>query len=289
MGVAVAVIKKNNWQISQFSVLPGFKCGLSITLLWLAAMVVLPLILLILSVQQMHWNEFLQTITSQRVTASLLLSFKMAAIATLVNILFGLLLAWVLVRYDFYGKKLLNALIDLPFALPTAVAGIALATLYAPTGLFGQALAHLGIQVAYTPTGITMALIFVSLPFVVRAIQPVLANFDPSYEEAAAILGASKWTTLRKVILPSLLPAIIGGAGMGFARCLGEYGSVIFIAGNVPLVSEIAPLIIMSKLDLYDVQGASAIALLMLSISFVFILLINIAQWSVSKKMQPKT
>jgi len=169
----------------------------------------------------------------------------------------------------------------------TAVAGIALASLYAPTGLIGQWLSHLGIQLAYTPSGIEIALIFVSLPFTVRAIQPVLANLDPSYEEAAQILGASRLTTLRKVIIPAVLPALIGGAGMGFARSLGEYGSVIFIAGNVPLVSEIAPLIIMSKLDLYDVQGASVVALLMLAISFLLILFINLAQWSVAKRISP--
>lgn len=277
----------NFWRNSrQYSVLPGFKAGLTITLLWLSSMVLLPLVLLILSVMKMSWAEFIQVISSERVVASVLLSFKMAAIATLVNIIFGFLLAWVLVRYDFVGKKVINALIDLPFALPTAVAGIALATLYSPNGLFGQVLAKIGIQVAYTPMGITMALIFVSFPFVVRAIQPVLASFDPSYEEAATILGASKLTRLRRVILPSVLPAMIGGAGMGFARSLGEYGSVIFIAGNVPLVSEIAPLIIMSKLDLYDVQGASAIALLMLSISFILILFINILQWSVGKHIR---
>lgn len=281
-GDFVSIFRASN----QVSVLPGFKSGLTITLFWLGSMVLLPLVLLILSVIQMSWAEFIQTIHTDRIIASILLSFKMAGIATIINILFGFLLAWVLVRYDFFGKKLINALIDLPFALPTAVAGIALATLYSPNGLFGQVLQHIGVQIAYTPAGITMALIFVSLPFVVRAIQPVLANFDASYEEAATILGASKFTTLRRVIIPNLLPAIIGGAGMGFARSLGEYGSVIFIAGNVPLVSEIAPLIIMSKLDLYDVQGASAIALLMLSISFILILLINILQWSFAKHLQ---
>lgn len=270
----------------QRSVLPGFKAGLTITLLWLGSMVLLPLVLLILSVTSMSWEAFSQTVTSDRVIASILLSFKMAGIATLINLLFGFLLAWVLERYDFWGKKLINALIDLPFALPTAVAGIALATLYAPNGLFGQALQQIGVQIAYRPAGITMALIFVSLPFVVRAIQPVLANFDASYEEAASILGASKWTILRRVIIPSLLPAIVGGAGMGFARSLGEYGSVIFIAGNIPLVSEIAPLIIMSKLDLYDIQGAAAIAVVMLSISFILILLINMLQWSLAKHLQ---
>jgi len=264
------------------TVLPGFKRSILITLAWLGSMVLLPLTLLVLTAWQLKWADIVQIITSERVISSLTLSFEMAAIATLINIVFGFLLAWVLVRYDFPGKNLV-----LPFALPTAVAGIALASLYAPTGLIGQWLSHLGIQLAYTPSGIAIALIFVSLPFTVRAIQSVLANLDPSYEEAAQILGASRLTTLRKVIIPAVLPALIGGAGMGFARSLGEYGSVIFIAGNVPLVSEIAPLIIMSKLDLYDVQGASVVALLMLAISFLLILFINLAQWSVAKRISP--
>ncbi|WP_109077211.1 sulfate ABC transporter permease subunit CysT [Aggregatibacter kilianii] len=267
------------------TVLPGFKRGMFITLGWLGSMVVLPLILLFFSALQLDWQSIWQIIGSERVIASILLSFRMALVATLINVIFGFLLAWILVRYDFPGKSFVNGFIDLPFALPTAVAGIALASLYAPTGLIGGLLEKMGIQIAYTPSGIAIALIFVSLPFVVRAIQPVLANLDPAFEEAAQILGAGKLTILRKVIIPALLPAIIGGAGMGFARSLGEYGSVIFIAGNVPLVSEIAPLIIMSKLDLYDVQGASVVALLMLVISFALIFLINLAQWTVAKRM----
>ncbi len=266
-------------------VLPGFKRGLFFTTLWLFSMLILPLLLLIATALQLDFAQIWEIAVSDRVVASLLLSFKIAFIATLVNLFFGFILAWILVRYDFLGKKILNALIDLPFALPTAVAGIALSALYAPTGFFGQLFAKFNLQIAYTPSGITVALIFVSLPFVVRAIQPVLEKLDSSYEEAAQILGASKWTIVTKVIIPQLLPAMIGGAGMGFARSLGEYGSVIFIAGNVPLVSEIAPLIIMSKLDLYDVQGASVVALLMIIISFLLILLINTAQWQVNKKM----
>ena len=268
-------------------VLPGFKRGLFITLGWLGSMVILPLVLLIWSTLQLEIGQIWQIITSDRVIASILLSFKMAFVATIINLIFGFLLAWILVRYDFPGKSLVNAFIDLPFALPTAVAGIALASLYAPTGLIGEALARWGLQLAYTPSCIAIALIFVSLPFIVRAIQPVLANLDPSFEEAVHILGANKITTLFRVIIPSLLPAMIGGAGMGFARSLGEYGSVIFISGNVPLVSEIVPLIIMSKLDLYDVQGASVVALLMLAISFLLILLINFAQWKVAKWISP--
>ena len=256
------------------TVLPGFKRGIFITLAWLGSMVVLPLLLLLLSALQLDGKDIWQIIVSERVVSSIWLSFRMAFVATVINVIFGFLLAWILVRYDFPGKSFINGFIDLPFALPTAVAGIALASLYSPTGLVGGFLAQLGIQIAYTPSGIAVALVFVSLPFVVRAIQPVLAS-----------LGAGKFTTLRKVILPALLPAIIGGAGMGFARSLGEYGSVIFIAGNVPLVSEIAPLIIMSKLDLYDVKGASVVALFMLTISFILILLINIAQWSFTKRI----
>ncbi|MDG2941185.1 sulfate ABC transporter permease subunit CysT [Exercitatus varius] len=267
------------------TVLPFFKRGITITLLWLFSMILLPLGLLIATALQLGGTDIWAIVSSERVVASILLSFKMAFFATVVNLVFGFLLAWILVRYDFWGKKLMNALIDLPFALPTAVAGIALASLYAPTGLFGGWLAKIGVQIAYTPFGIAVALIFVSLPFVVRAIQPVLESLDPAYEEAADILGANKRITLTRVIIPALAPAIISGAGMGFARSLGEYGSVIFIAGNVPLVSEIAPLIIMSKLDLYDVRGASVVALLMIGISFLLIFLINVAQWQIGKKM----
>ena len=266
-------------------VLPGFKRGLTVTLLWLCSIIVLPLALLFISAYQLNAEEIWQIVTGERVITSLLLSFKMAFVATLINLIFGLLLAWILVRYDFTGKKIVDAFIDLPFALPTAVAGIALASLYAPNGLLGGLLAQFGIQLAYTPSGIAVALVFVSLPFIVRAVQPVLAQLDPGFEEAAYILGASKLTVFRRVILPLLLPALIGGAGMGFARALGEYGSVIFIAGNVPLVSEIAPLIIMSKLDLYDVKGASVVALLMLIISFTLIFFINLLQWAINKRI----
>lgn len=196
----------------------------------------------------------------------------------MVNLVFGTLIAWVLVRYSFPGKALINALIDLPFALPTAVAGIVLATLYAPNGLIGQWFAKVGWQIAFTPIGIAIALVFVSFPFIVRAVQPVLATQERALEEAADILGANRWLTVRKVILPTLYPAIVNGAGMGFARALGEYGSVIFIAGNIPLVSEIAPLMIMSKLDIYDVKGAAAVAFVMLVLSFAVLLLFNLWQ-----------
>lgn len=265
------------------AVLPGFKASLGLSLFWIGGMVVLPFVMLLLTTLQLDWHSFWQTIGNQRVIASLWLSFKMAFIATLINLLFGTLIAWVLVRYEFRGKAVVNALIDLPFALPTAVAGIVLATLYAPNGLFGQWFAPFGIQIAFTPFGIAVALIFVSFPFIVRAVQPVLSELDSAFEEAATTLGANRLTIFRRVILPVLYPAMIGGGGMGLARSLGEYGSVIFIAGNIPLVSEIAPLIIMSKLDIYDMQGASAVAFLMLLISFLLLLLINLWQWHLSR------
>ncbi|MGR3807853.1 sulfate ABC transporter permease subunit CysT [Pasteurella testudinis] len=270
------------------AVLPGFKTSFGLTLFWLGTMVVLPFIMLFLSTIQLSWQDFWLTVSNQRVIASILLSFKMALIATVVNVIFGTLIAWVLVRYQFKGKSVVNALIDLPFALPTAVAGIVLASLYAPNGLFGQWFNLFGVKIAFTPIGIAIALIFVSFPFVVRAIQPVLNDLDGAIEEAATTLGASRFTILRRVILPALYPAIIGGAGMGLARSLGEYGSVIFIAGNIPLVSEIAPLIIMSKLDIYDMQGASAVAFLMLLLAFLVLFLINLWQWYLNRHYTSK-
>ncbi|OBX06519.1 hypothetical protein QV08_10340 [Gallibacterium salpingitidis] len=260
------------------AVLGGFKTSFTVSFVWVGSMVLLPLTMLLLTVLQLEWHSFWQIIFSQRVIASILLSFQMALIATLVNLVFGTLIAWVLVRYSFPGKALINALIDLPFALPTAVAGIVLATLYAPNGLIGQWFAQIGWQIAFTPIGIAIALVFVSFPFIVRAVQPVLATQERALEEAADILGANRWLTVRKVILPTLYPAIVNGAGMGFARALGEYGSVIFIAGNIPLVSEIAPLMIMSKLDIYDVKGAAAVAFVMLVLSFAVLLLFNLWQ-----------
>ncbi|MDH2997667.1 sulfate/thiosulfate transporter subunit [Pasteurellaceae bacterium LFhippo2] len=260
---------------SERQILPAYRTSLIITLGWIGSMVVLPFALLLFTALELEWAELWSVMSNERVIHSIWLSLKMSALAALFNICFGTLTAWVLTRYQFFGKQFLNTLIDLPFALPTAVAGIVLATLYAPNGLFGQFFSQWNIQIAFTPLGILVALIFVSFPFTVRAVQPVLRELDPAFEEAATILGASRWTTIRRVVLPTLYPAIISGAGMGLARSLGEYGSVIFIAGNVPLVSEIAPLIIMSKLDIYDMQGASAVALLMLIISFILLFLIN--------------
>ncbi|TNH05010.1 sulfate ABC transporter permease subunit CysT [Testudinibacter sp. TR-2022] len=265
------------------AVLPGFKSSLTITLLWVGGMVILPFVMLLLTTLQLEWHQFWQTVTNQRVLASIGLSLKLALFATMLNVVFGTIVAWVLVRYQFRGKALLNALIDLPFALPTAVAGIVLASLYAPNGLFGQLFAPLGIKIAFTPLGIAIALVFVSFPFIVRAVQPLLSELDSSLEEAATTLGADRFTIVRRVILPALYPALIGGAGMGLARSLGEYGSVIFIAGNLPLVSEIAPLIIMSKLDIYDMQGAAAVAFLMLLLAFLLLLAVNLWQWYLNR------
>lgn len=233
----------------------------------------------------MGWSGFWQVINEPRVLAAIGLTLKMSLLATLTNLVFGTLIAWVLVRYEFWGKSLMNALVDLPFALPTAVMGISLATLYAPNGLIGQWFAKIGIKIAFTPLGIWLALVVVSLPFVIRAVQPVLEEMSPEYEEAGAVLGASRFTVFRRVILPELYPSLLMGAGMMFARATGEYGSVIFIAGNLPMKSEILPLIIIGKLESFDVQGASAVALFMLLISIAILFLINLAQWWFTKRM----
>ncbi|WP_028536749.1 sulfate ABC transporter permease subunit CysT [Paludibacterium yongneupense] len=262
-----------------YSVLPGFRLGFGISLAWLGLIVLLPLAMMIVATSRMGWPAFLGTVLDERVLASLRLSFVAAAIAAAINAVFGLLLAWVLVRYRLFGKRFIDAMVDLPFALPTSVAGIALTTLYAPNGLVGQYLAPLGIKVAYTPLGIVVALTFIGLPFVVRTVQPVLQELERELEEAASCLGANRWQTVRRVIFPTVLPALITGTTLAFARATGEYGSVIFIAGNIPLVSEIAPLIIVSKLDQYDQNGATAVAVVMLLISFALLLLINSLQW----------
>ena len=267
------------------TVLPGFRLSLAISIFWLSLLVFLPFAMLGLSVTNMGWANAWHTITDARVLAALWLTLKLSLYATLVNIVFGSLLAWVLVRYELWGKSLVNALIDLPFALPTAVTGIALATLYAPNGLIGQWFSKINIKIAFTPIGILLALIVVSLPFVVRAVQPVLAQLQPEWEEAATTLGANRLTIFRRVLLPELLPALLMGSGMMFARATGEYGSVIFIAGNLPFVSEILPLIINAKLEQFDVQGAAAVALFMLLISFFILFAINVMQWFLTKRM----
>ena len=266
-------------------IMPFFNLSLGISVLALSVIVLLPFAAMVFTAADIGIAGFFHTITEPRVKAAIELTLTMALLATLTNVVFGTLIAWVLVRYDFVGKSLLNALVDLPFALPTAVMGISLATLYAPNGLIGQFFTPLGIKIAFTPIGIWLALIVVSLPFIVRAVQPVLAELSTEYEEAAAVLGAGRLKTFLKVILPELYPALLMGSGMMFARATGEYGSVIFIAGNLPMKSEILPLIIIGKLESFDVQGAAAVALFMLMISFVILFTINALQWLLTRRM----
>lgn len=260
------------------SVLPGFGLTLGYVLFYLGIIVLLPLAALIVRPAELGLSGFWETVTTPRVLASLRVSFGTAAVAALINGFFGLTIAWVLVRYDFPGRKLVDALVDLPFALPTAVAGIALTTLYAPNGWIGALLLPLGIKVAFTPLGIVIALIFIGLPFVVRTVQPVLLDFEAELEEASASLGASRLQVFALVILPSIMPALLTGIALAFARAVGEYGSVIFIAGNMPMKSEIAPLLIVGKLEQFDYAGAAAIAVVMLAISFVMLLVLNLIQ-----------
>jgi len=265
-------------QVRVRSVIPGFGLTLGFTLLYLGLIVLIPLSATFIRAAGLGWDGIWQVVTSPRVLASYHLTFGASLIAALVNLLFGLLVAWVLVRYRFPGRRLVDALVDLPFALPTAVAGIALTALYAPNGWLGSLLAPLGIKVAFTPLGVVVALIFIGLPFVVRTVQPVLEDAEAELEEAAASLGASRLTTFRRVILPTIWPALLTGFTLAFARALGEYGSVIFIAGNLPFVSEITPLLIITKLEQYDYAGATAIAASMLTLSFLLLLPINLLQ-----------
>ena len=257
------------------NVLPGFGLSLGYTLVYLALLVLIPLSAVFLKTATLTWDEFWAVISAPRVVASYQLSFGASLIAAAINAVFGLLLAWTLVRYDFPGRKLIDTLVDLPFALPTAVAGIALTALYAKNGWLGQYLEPLGIKVAFAPLGVLVALVFIGLPFVVRTVQPVLEDLDREIEEAAASLGAQRWQTFRLVILPIILPALLTGFALAFARAVGEYGSVIFIAGNLPMVSEITPLMIITRLEQYDYAGATAIAVVMLVFSFVLLLAIN--------------
>ena len=260
------------------SVLPGFSLALGYSVVYLGLIVLIPLSSVFLKSASLGWEGFWQVVTHPRVIASFRLSFGASLAAAGVNAVFGLLFAWVLVRYRFPGKGLIDALVDLPFALPTAVAGIALATLYARNGWIGGLLEPLGVEVAYTPAGVFVALVFIGLPFVVRTVQPVLEDLEAEVEEAAACLGATRWQTFRRVILPYLSPALLTGFALAFARAVGEYGSVIFIAGNMPFISEIAPLMIITKLEQYDYAGATAIAVVMLVLSFLLLLLINVLQ-----------
>ncbi|HTK40482.1 MAG TPA: sulfate ABC transporter permease subunit CysT [Gemmatimonadales bacterium] len=263
----------------QKSALPGFGLALGFTLTYLGLVVLLPLSTIFARSAGLGWHGFWEAVTSPRVVASYRLSFIASLIAAAVNSVFGVLVAWVLVRYKFPGRRLMDALVDLPFALPTAVAGIALTTLYAPNGWMGSRLAPLGIQVAYAPLGVMLALTFIGLPFVVRTVQPVLQDLDVDVEEAAASLGASRGQIFSKVLLPMLGPAILTGFALSFARAIGEYGSVVFISGNMPMKTEIAPLLIMTKLDQFDYAGATAIAVVMLVASFALLLAINVLQW----------
>jgi sulfate transport system permease protein len=266
-------------------VLPGFSLTLGFSVLYLSLIVLIPLSATFFKAATLGWGGFWEAITQPRVLASYKLTFGAALAGATINAVFGLLVAWVLVRYEFFGKKLIDALVDLPFALPTAVAGIALATLYSSKGWVGHWLAPYGIKIAYTPLGVVVALTFIGLPFVVRTVQPVLEDFEAELEEAAASLGASRWQTFTRVIFPAVAPALLTGFALAFARAVGEYGSVIFIAGNIPMVSEITPLLIITKLEQYDYAGATALAVSMLLVSFGLLLTINALQrWAHLRK-----
>lgn len=267
------------------SILPGFGLSMGFTVTYLSLIVLFPLSAILIKTSGMGWEKFWKTVLDTRVVHSLQVTFGTALGAALVNAVFGFIVAWVLVRYSFPGKKFVDALIDLPFALPTAVAGIALTTIYSQNGWVGSLLEPHGIKIAFTPLGISLALTFIGLPFVVRTLQPVIEELDKEFEEAAVSLGASRWRTFRKVLLPELIPPLLTGFTLAFARGIGEYGSVVFISGNMPMKTEIAPLMIMTKLEQYDYGGATAIALVMLVISFLTLLVINFIQWRSQRHM----
>lgn len=268
------------------SVLPGFGLSLGYTLLYLSLLLFIPLAALFLKAATLRWEVFWDTVTAPQVMAAYRLSFGASFAAALANAVFGLLTAWVLVRYTFPGKRLVDAMVDLPFALPTAVAGISLTAVLAPNGWIGQYLEPLGLKAVFTPLGITLALVFIGLPFVVRMVQPVLEDLETDVEEAAASLGATRWQTFRRVLFPALFPSLLAGFVLAFARALGEYGSVVFISGNMPFKTEIVPLLIMTKLEQYDYAGATAIAVVMLAVSFVLLLAINLLQrWTGRRAM----
>ena len=262
-------------------VLPGFGFSLSLTALMVVGVVLLPLAALVFKAFELSGSAFWHAVTDPRALASYRLSFGAAFIAALLNLIFGSIVAWVLARYHFPGRSLVDALVDVPFALPTAVAGLTLTALYAKTGALGGPLQALGISVAFTPLGVVLALTFVGLPFVVRTVQPVIETLDPSVEEAAAVLGATRWQTFRKVIAPHLIPSLVTGFTLAFARAVGEYGSIVFISGNMPMKTEITPLLIVTRLEQYDYAGAAALAVVMLGASFLLLVLINALQrWS---------
>jgi sulfate transport system permease protein len=278
-GLVAALPKSASRRFPGGSVLPGFGLSLGFTLLYLTLIILIPLSTILLKTFDLTWAGFWATVSAPRALAAYRLSVGASFIGGAINAVFGLLVAWVLERYEFPGRRIIDALVDLPFALPTAVAGIALASIYAGNGWLGRWLEPIGIKVAYQPLGVVVALTFIGLPFVVRTVQPVLRDFDPEVEEAAASLGAGRWQTFRRVMLPELLPAVSTGFVLAFARALGEYGSVIFIAGNMPLRSEITPLLIMIKLEQFDYAGATAIALVFLLVSFSLLFVINFLAW----------
>jgi sulfate/thiosulfate transport system permease protein len=266
------------------SVLPGFGLSLGITCTYLSLVVLLPLATVFARTSELSGSALWATVTAPRVMASYRVTFGASLVAALVNTVFGLLVAWVLVRYRFPGRRVVDAMVDLPFALPTAVAGIALTTLYASNGWIGRYLDPLGIKISYTWLGITVALIFIGLPFVVRTVQPVLDDLEVEVEEAAASLGAQRWQTFTRVVFPTIAPALLTGFALAFARAIGEYGSVVFIAGNMPMKTEIVPLLIITKLEQYDYAGATAIAMVMLIVSFGLLLTINLLQWAARRR-----
>jgi sulfate transport system permease protein len=267
-----------NFPLKKQHVLPGFGPTLGYTIFYLSLIVLIPLSALVINTAGMTWEAFITAVTSPRVMASYRVTFGAALIAALINAVFGTLVAWVLVRYDFPGRRIMDALVDLPFALPTAVVGITLATIYSANGWIGSFLEPHGIKIAYTPLGIVVAMTVIGLPFVVRTLQPVIEDIEKETEEAAASLGASRWQTFRHVLFPVMVPSILTGFALAFARAVGEYGSIIFIAGNMPMVSEITSLLIITKLEQYDYSGATAIALVMLVASFIMLLMINVLQ-----------
>ncbi|MGA7829926.1 MAG: sulfate ABC transporter permease subunit CysT [Terracidiphilus sp.] len=277
--------RKKSWSlVTRSSPLPGFRVSIGFTLAYLTAIVLIPLAAILLHGSRLGWSVFLHTVTAPRVLASYRVTLGSAAAAALLSAAFGLLLAWVLARYSFPGKRIVDALVDLPFALPTAVAGISLTALYAESGWIGRYLEPHGIHVAFTPLGIVMAMSFVGFPFVVRSVQPVLEDLDPAMEEAAASLGANVWQRFTRVIAPVAFPALLTGTALAFARAAGEYGSVIFIAGNMPMRTEITALLIVTKLEEFDYTGAAAIASAMLALSFIIMLAVNLIQWRVQRR-----
>ena len=286
MTVAVAPAGKS-WRVRERSALGGFWPAYGFTVFYLSLIVIVPLAALVLRPWELGLDGVWKVVSSPRVVAALRLSFSAAALAAAINAVFGAIVAWVLVRYEFPGKRVIDAIVDLPFALPTAVAGIALAAIYAPNGAVGALLSPHNIQIAYTPLGVMVALIFIGFPFVVRAVQPVLADLALDVEEAAATLGASRWRTITQVVWPAIAPALLTGFSLAFARAVGEYGSVIFIAGNLPMVSEIAPLLIVIKLEEFDYAGAAAIGLAMLMISFVILFGLNALHDAMTRQRQP--